>query len=52
MPTVDRVLVQMKVDDLPDTVMKDAVSEELMEDPAEDTAAEEEADTDGGEASE
>lgn len=56
MPTVDRVLVQMKVDDLPDTVMKDAVSEELLEDPAEDAAAEEvsdtDTDTDGGEASE
>jgi predicted negative regulator of RcsB-dependent stress response len=52
MPTVDRVLVQMKVDDLPDAVMKDAVSEELTQDSAEDAAAEEEAAPDGGEASE
>lgn len=52
MPTVDRVLVQMKVDDLPDTVLKDAVSEELTEDPAEDAGTEEEAATDGGEAPE
>jgi predicted negative regulator of RcsB-dependent stress response len=47
MPTVDRVLVQMKLDDLPEVEMADATIEE----PAAD-ASMEEAPMDGGEASE
>lgn len=40
MPTVDRVLVQMKVDDLPDSSVMDTVTEQPIGDSAPDTATE------------
>jgi predicted negative regulator of RcsB-dependent stress response len=49
MPTVDRVLVQMKVDDLPEIAPPDDAAEEPAEDPAEEPA-EEAADDAAGEA--
>ena len=52
MPTVDRVLVQMKVDDLPDIVREDAVQEDLIEGSAAVPDADEQAVDDGEETSE
>jgi predicted negative regulator of RcsB-dependent stress response len=42
MPTVDRVLVQMKVDDLPESGVMDTVTDELTDDAAPDAATEDE----------
>jgi predicted negative regulator of RcsB-dependent stress response len=52
MPTVDRVLVQMKFDDLPEIDTEEVGAEESVDDATAETIAEEEAPTDGDEASE
>jgi len=58
MPTVDRVLVQMKFDDLPEIEMEEAGdmeqadAEESVDDSSAETVTDEEAPTDGDEASE
>jgi len=52
MPTVDRALVQMKFDDLPEIDMANDSAEDPVERSTDESSADEEAATDGGEASE